>query len=129
MAPTIASITYTPVSGGSVQIKNINKDATNSVDGFGLFNLQIDLKDGPTNGVTDITIPLHSTSAAGWSSDISVLTSTSVLNPAAAHLQPPGIGDDITGFASVSIPEPGILILLGIAMSAIGMASWRISKI
>ena len=30
---------------------------------------------------------------------------------------------------SVTVPEPGILILLGIAMSAIGMASWRISKI
>jgi hypothetical protein len=27
------------------------------------------------------------------------------------------------------VPEPGILILLGIAMSAIGMASWRIRKI
>lgn len=29
----------------------------------------------------------------------------------------------------VTVPEPGILILLGIAMSAIGMASWRIRKI
>jgi hypothetical protein len=29
----------------------------------------------------------------------------------------------------VNVPEPGILILLGIAMSAIGMASWRIRKI
>jgi len=27
------------------------------------------------------------------------------------------------------VPEPGILILLGIAMSAIGMASWKIRKI
>jgi len=34
-----------------------------------------------------------------------------------------------TGMVDVSVPEPGILILLGIAMSAIGMASWRISKI
>jgi len=30
---------------------------------------------------------------------------------------------------TVQVPEPGILILLGIAMSAIGMASWRITKI
>jgi len=29
----------------------------------------------------------------------------------------------------VSVPEPGILILLGIAMSAIGAASWKISKL
>jgi hypothetical protein len=29
----------------------------------------------------------------------------------------------------IQVPEPGILILLGIAMSAIGMASWRIRKI
>jgi hypothetical protein len=29
----------------------------------------------------------------------------------------------------VYVPEPGILILLGIAMSAIGMASWRIRKL
>jgi hypothetical protein len=28
----------------------------------------------------------------------------------------------------VAVPEPGILILLGIAMSAIGAASWRIRK-
>ncbi|MGA2318616.1 MAG: PEP-CTERM sorting domain-containing protein [Thermodesulfobacteriota bacterium] len=30
---------------------------------------------------------------------------------------------------NLTVPEPGILILLGIAMSAIGMASWRIRKI
>jgi hypothetical protein len=30
---------------------------------------------------------------------------------------------------TTTVPEPGILILLGIAMSAIGMASWRITKI
>jgi len=29
----------------------------------------------------------------------------------------------------VAVPEPGILILLGIAMSAIGAASWRIRKL
>ena len=29
----------------------------------------------------------------------------------------------------LTVPEPGILILLGIAMSAIGAASWRIRKI
>jgi len=29
----------------------------------------------------------------------------------------------------IPVPEPGILILLGIAMSAIGMASWRIRKL
>ena len=29
----------------------------------------------------------------------------------------------------ISVPEPGILILLGIAMSAIGAASWRIRKL
>ena len=28
-----------------------------------------------------------------------------------------------------TVPEPGILILLGIAMSAIGVASWKISKL
>jgi len=30
---------------------------------------------------------------------------------------------------SVPVPEPGILILLGIAMGAIGVASWRIPKL
>jgi hypothetical protein len=28
-----------------------------------------------------------------------------------------------------AVPEPGILILLGIAMSAIGAASWRLRKL
>ena len=32
-------------------------------------------------------------------------------------------------YAAVPVPEPGILILLGIAMSAIGAASWKIRKI
>ena len=30
---------------------------------------------------------------------------------------------------NLTVPEPGILILLGIAMSAIGVASWRIRKL
>jgi len=51
---------------------------------------------------------------------------------AASHIQ--GItntGQGTSGWIGdgVPVPEPGILILLGIAMSAIGMASWRISKI
>jgi len=40
--------------------------------------------------------------------------------------------NDVTGKTtrlSQSLPEPGILILLGIAMSAIGVASWRIRKL
>jgi hypothetical protein len=34
-----------------------------------------------------------------------------------------------TELPKVPVPEPGILILLGIAMSAIGAASWKISKL
>ena len=47
-----------------------------------------------------------------------------------AHIQgiPSGEGSGWIG-NSVLVPEPGILILLGIAMSAIGAASWRISKL
>jgi hypothetical protein len=37
--------------------------------------------------------------------------------------------DSYVNDGPVTVPEPGILILLGIAMSAIGMASWRITKI
>ncbi len=33
------------------------------------------------------------------------------------------------GLVGVTVPEPGILILLGIAMSAVGAASWRLRKI
>ena len=32
-------------------------------------------------------------------------------------------------YTSTTVPEPGILILLGIVMSAIGAASWKISKL
>ena len=37
--------------------------------------------------------------------------------------------DVMARFEVTAVPEPGILILLGIAMSAIGAASWRIRKL
>jgi len=40
-----------------------------------------------------------------------------------------GGGSDSYVNDGVKVPEPGILILLGIAMSAIGAASWKISKL
>jgi hypothetical protein len=43
--------------------------------------------------------------------------------PPATKTESGWIGD------GVPVPEPGILILLGIAMSAIGAASWKISKL
>jgi len=47
-----------------------------------------------------------------------------------AYIQgiPSGVGSGWIG-NSIKVPEPGILILLGIAMSAIGVASYRIRKL
>jgi len=42
---------------------------------------------------------------------------------------PGGYGLSHYATLTTSVPEPGILILLGIAMSAIGAASWKISKL
>jgi hypothetical protein len=123
------AITYTPVPSGTPQINNIGYNLVNSVDGFGHFNLQIDLNDGPENGVIDITIPLHLTSGS-WTSDTDVLTTNDDGRLAASHIYPP-LGTQ-TGYATngpTAVPEPGILILLGIAMGAIGVVSWRIPKL
>lgn len=40
-----------------------------------------------------------------------------------------GLTQDSQSLITVRVPEPGILILLGIAMSAIGAASWRLRKL
>ena len=46
-----------------------------------------------------------------------------------AHVQGIPAGEGSGWIGNVAVPEPGILILLGIAMSAIGAASWRIRKL
>ena len=45
------------------------------------------------------------------------------------HVQAIGPNGEGSDSYVVRVPEPGILILLGLAMSAIGVASWRMRKI
>jgi hypothetical protein len=105
------------------------------VDGFGNFNLVF-------NDGSGFSAPGPYFSAAvvltgSWANAASVLTENAAGYFAAAHIGVPGILDDgtsgypITGWAAngVAVPEPGILILLGIAMSAIGIAVPFLRKI
>ena len=114
-----------------------------SADGFGKFNVKISGLDAWTYAVDTLTFTL-SIGSGSWASASNVLAPNSDNSVAASHVipalsNPPSNPDQShnfyglnTGFADqsvVRVPEPGILILLGIAMSAIGMASWRIRKI
>jgi hypothetical protein len=115
----------------------VNPPGTSNVDGFGSFNGVIDSFDGFTNAATEISFLLTATEATSWVSASDVLAANADGWLAAAHIfvtSSPGNASNTalaTGYAAngtVPVPEPGIFILLGIAMGAIGIASRYVRK-
>jgi len=107
-----------------------------TVDGFGTFNFTIDNKDGWGDSATTVTFTLINNSGT-WGSDADVLIANAGGFTAASHIFvpyaiPPTVagGAVATGYATnVAVPEPGTLIFLGIAMSAVGIVSRYVRKI
>ncbi len=106
-----------------------------NVDGFGSMNQTIDSFDGFTHSSDMISFTITDTSGT-WASAANVLVANAAGFLAGAHIfvtSSPAdasnraltTGDAVNG----SVPEPGILILLGIAMSAVGVASRYVRKI
>lgn len=109
---------------------------------FGDMNLYIKDFDGYTRAADYITFTLNNLSGT-WANASAILTPTT--SPAnkkgyeveahtfVAALSPVDgkahASSDALATGYVSVPEPGILILLGIAMGAIGVASWKIPKL
>jgi hypothetical protein len=115
--------------------KSLFSQSSGVVDGFGSFNLTIDIFDGFTYSADTISFIL----TGSWIDASHVLIANDATHNAlaAAHIfvtSSPAIASNgalATGYASngVAVPEPGILILLGLAMSAIGIAVPFLRKI
>ncbi len=122
--------------------------SSGNVDGFGNFSLTIDNNAAFTKSATEIIITLVATGSTTWGSIDDPSLTPLLLDPTnkgylvAAHILPwSGLYDEHgnpintyegkTGYAAngVPVPEPGILILLGIAMSAVGIVSRYVRKI
>jgi hypothetical protein len=122
--------TFVSVTAGFTQVTPPPAGPWN-VDGFGKFNLVFDDGSGFSAPYFTATVVL----SGSWANAASVLTDNSDDYFAAAHMgapDPDNPGKYIaTGYAAngVAVPEPGILILLGIAMSAIGVAVPFLRKI
>jgi hypothetical protein len=125
-AATAGSFSWvTAVSGGSPSFTP-GYNPVNSVDGFGVLNLQIDNTDGFKDSVTYLSFTLTKSSGS-WASESDVLVGNGTPGYfAAAHIfvaNLDGSNTGVTGFATV--PEPGILILLGISMMSVaGLKRW-----
>jgi len=140
---TVGSITGTNSGTGFNTIPPGNQPrfslSSGEVDGFGNFNLAIDIFNGFTYSVDTLSFVITETPGPTWvtANDVLIANDPTHNALAASHIfvtsDPANASNKAlaTGYASngVAVPEPGILILLGIAMSAIGAASWRISKI
>lgn len=125
---TLAALSVAAPTGWSA---SLNKN----MDGFGTFNL---VESGTGQYRKD---PLVFSVTSTGSNPIPISVSDFIVSNTAGYIFAAHIagftvqrstedsGYFSTSNASTSVPEPGILILLGIAMSAIGAASWRITKI
>jgi len=113
-------------------LANGNPIGSGTVDGFGSFNLTVDLFDGFTHTVDTATFTLTNTSGT-WASAADVLTNNAKGFDAAAHVfvtsSPANASNSaiITGFVGEgpqgNVPDGGTTVmLLGAALGALGMA-------
>lgn len=135
---TASGITETNIflDGFNPTFKQFNF-GSQEVNSFGKFNFTIDNKDAWGQSATTISFTLTDISGT-WANAADVLTPNAGGSTAAAHIFVPNTnpptkagGAVATGYAAngVEVPEPGILILLGIAMSAVGIAYPFVRKI
>jgi hypothetical protein len=92
-----------------------------NADGFGVFNFTLDNTDGFTNAVTALSFNV-SCPTCSWGSAAGVLSPNDLGNSLAAHIYVINSncgGSPCTGFATVSVPEPASMLLLGTGLVGI----------
>jgi hypothetical protein len=89
---------------------------SNNFDGFGFFNLEIDIANPGQSDVDIVTFNLNNTSGSGWNSDADVFVPNSTNGDyyVAAHMVADfDNGSDIGNTFYASTPLPGAFLLLG----------------
>jgi VPDSG-CTERM motif len=106
-----------------------------NVDGFGSFNLQLNLAGGYGDSASVIVFTVTNTSGTAWVTESDVLFSNTKDGSAVAHVAPTSLGGACTGYASdgtttstggsgscASVPDGGSTVaLLGSVLIALGL--------
>ncbi len=108
-----------------------------SVDGFGVFNFQLQMQDGSGSAVNSLSFVLTAIDGNSWANAADVLTPNSLGYEAAVHfaicsgspctIDNTGIGPNSTGYAST--PEVGTLSLFGTGLLSIAALLRRRLKV